>query len=108
MRRGFLFLGIAALLLEHPSARQVWQGMVPLLYVGVLSSGVGFTLQIVGQKKVSAPVASVAMSMEGVFAALAGWLLLGTALSPKEIIGCALMLAALLLAARSERDIQKQ
>ena len=74
------------------------EALVPLLYTAVMSSGVAYTLQIVGQKGVNPSVASLLMSMESVFSALAGWLILGERLSLREILGCALIFVAILLA----------
>lgn len=79
-----------------------WGGLLaswgPLLYVGVLSSGVAYTLQIVGQKGLNPAVASLIMSLESVFAALSGWLILSQPLSPREMAGCALVFAGVVLA----------
>jgi len=71
---------------------------IPLLYAAVLSSGVAFTLQIVAQNKLKPTVASLLMSLESVFAVLGGWVVLGEQLSPREIIGCFVMMAAVVLA----------
>ena len=71
---------------------------LPILYAGVMSSGVAYTLQMVGQKYVTASVASIVMSLESVFAALAGWILLNEVLSIREIAGCVLVFSAVLLA----------
>ena len=68
-----------------------------VLYAGVMSSGVAYTLQIVAQKKLDPTVASIAMSLESVFSALAGWVVLGQTLSIRELSGCALMFAAIVL-----------
>lgn len=69
-----------------------------ILYAGVLSSGVAFTLQIVGQKYAEPAVASVVMSLESVFAGLTGWLVLSEVLSERELIGCIIVLGAVILA----------
>ncbi|MBO4433124.1 MAG: DMT family transporter [Clostridia bacterium] len=69
-----------------------------ILFLGVMSGGVGYTLQIIGQKYAEASIASIAMSLESVFAALGGWLILSHALKWYEIIGCALVFAAIILA----------
>ena len=63
---------------------------IPLLYAAILSSAVGYTLQIVGQKGLNPTVASLLMSLESVFAALAGWLILRQHLTPRELLGCVL------------------
>ncbi|MBE6750731.1 MAG: DMT family transporter [Ruminococcaceae bacterium] len=71
---------------------------LPIVYLGIMSSGVGYTLQIIGQKYAEPAVASISMSLESVFAALGGWVILGNKLSPKEIFGCLLVFAAIILA----------
>lgn len=73
-----------------------------ILYLGVMSSGVAYTLQIVGQKYAEPAVASISMSLESVFAALGGWVILGNRLSIKEIIGCALVFIAIISAQTPE------
>ena len=70
---------------------------MPLLYAGLLSCGVGYTLQIVGQKGINPIIASLIMSLESVISALAGWVILGQVLSLKEIIGCVLMFVAIVI-----------
>lgn len=76
----------------------------PILYAGILSSGIAYTLQIEGQKYSEPAVASVIMSLESVFAALGGWILLAETLSPRETLGCALVFIAVLLAQIPGRD----
>ena len=73
-----------------------------ILYLGIMSSGVAYTLQIVGQKYAEPAVASISMSLESVFAALGGWVISGNALSGKEIIGCLLVFAAIIVAQISD------
>ncbi len=75
-----------------------WGAWIPLLYAAILSSAVGYTLQIVGQKGLNPTVASLLMSLESVFAALAGWLILRQHLTPRELLGCVLVFVAVLLA----------
>lgn len=70
----------------------------PLLYTGVMSSGVGYTLQIIGQKGLDPAAASLILSLESVFAAVSGWLILGQPLSPREMAGCGLVFAGVVLA----------
>ncbi len=72
-------------------------GLLPLLYTGLLSSGVAYTLQMVGQQGVDPAVASLIMSLESTFSVLAGWLILHSVLTARELIGCALMFAAIVL-----------
>ena len=69
----------------------------PLVYTGVLSSGVAFTLQILGQQHLPPAPASLIMSLESVFAVLAGWVLLHQTLRPIEALGCALVFLAVIL-----------
>lgn len=94
---GILSMGLA-LLFEQFILQQVLAAWVPLLYTGVISSGVGYTLQILGQRTVNPTVASLILSLESVFAALAGWVLLGQPLSLREVAGCVLVFAAVVLA----------
>lgn len=92
------FALVLALFLETFTWRDILSAWVPLLYTGVVSSGVGYTLQILGQRTVSPTVASLILSLESVFAALAGWAILGQALSLRELFGCALVFVAVILA----------
>lgn len=89
---------LTAFIVETPDFPALFRGWVPLLYAGVLSSGVAYTLQIVGQRHLSPTVASLLMSLESVFAVLAGWLLLRESLSGRELFGCGLMFTAVILA----------
>lgn len=88
---------IVALIVEKPDFSMVFLGWGPLLYCGVLSCGVAYTCQILGQKNLHPTVASLLMSLESAFAVLGGWLILHEKLSRRELLGCALMLAAVLL-----------
>lgn len=88
---------IFMLFLEPFDAAAFRLALFSILYAGVMSSGVAFTLQIVAQKKLDPTVASIAMSLESVFSALAGWIILHQTLTPLEICGCALMFAAIVL-----------
>lgn len=86
-------------LFENPSMADILLASKYILYLGIMSSGVGYTLQIIGQKYSDNPtVASILMSLESVFAALGGWILLNKALSDFEIIGCVVMFLAIVLA----------
>lgn len=75
-----------------------WNVWIPLLYAAILSSAVGYTLQIVAQKGLNPTVASLLMSLESVFAVLAGWLILHQRLTPRELLGAALIAVAVVLA----------
>lgn len=92
------FALVLTLFLESFTWRDILSAWVPLLYTGVVSSGVGYTLQILGQRTVNPTVASLILSPESVFAALAGWAILGQALSLRELFGCALVFVAVILA----------
>lgn len=89
---------IPMLLFEEPRWTGVAKCAMPLLYVGVLSSGVAYTLQVVTQKHLKPAVAAIVMSTESVFGALCGWAVLGERLSARELAGCALVFVATLLA----------
>lgn len=89
---------VPMVLFERPEIRQILLAWLPLAYAGVLSSGVAYTLQIITQKHLNPTVASLLMSLESVFAALTGWLILKERLSPKELLGCVLVFAAIILA----------
>ena len=82
---------------EIPDISNIPAAWLPLLYAGLLSCGVGYTLQIVGQKGINPVIASLIMSLESVISALAGWVILGQVLSPKEILGCVLMFVAIII-----------
>ena len=75
-----------------------WDAWIPLLYAGIMSCGVAYTLQIIGQKGVNPTVASLLLSLESVFSVLAGWILLQEKLGLREILGCVLIFAAIILA----------
>ena len=90
--------GILMFLFENPQIKDILEAYLPILYAGVMSCGVAYTLQIIGQKNIDPTIASLIMSLESVFSALAGWMLLGQGLSKKEIIGCSLVFVAVLLA----------
>ena len=85
------------LLFEHPSMSAVIAAAAPILYAGVMSCGVGYTLQVVAQNGVDPTIASLLLSLESVFSVLAGWVILGQKLSGRELFGCALVFAAVLL-----------
>ena len=90
-------------LFEQPTLPQLAGAAVAILYCGILSSGVGYTLQIVGQQNLDPTIASMAMCLESVFSALAGWLLLHQTLSATELLGSGLMFAAIVGAQLPDR-----
>ena len=79
-----LLCAVPMLLMERPSLSQIWSAWVPLLYAGVLSCGVGYTLQIVGQRHIDPTIASLILSLESVISVLTGWALLGQKLTLRE------------------------
>ncbi len=89
--------------IETPTFTAVTGAWMPLLYAGVLSCGVAYTLQILGQKNVNPAVASLILSLESCFSVLAGWVVLGEKLSVRESVGCAFMFAAIILAQLPEK-----
>ena len=90
--------GIPALIFENPNITNILQAWMPILYAGILSCGVAYTLQIVGQKGMNPTVASLIMSLESCISVIAGWLILGQNLSSRELFGCVLMFGAIVLA----------
>lgn len=91
-----ILAGIFMLILETPSWENIRAAAMPILYAGILSSGVGYTLQIVAQKDTQPTVASLLMSLESVFSLIFGWILLKEAMSGVELLGCVLMFAAII------------
>lgn len=83
---------------EQPSVALIVKHWFPLVYIGVFSSAIAYTLQIVSQKGSNPTVVSLLLCLESVFAVLTGWVILGDTLSTREILGCFLMFAAVLLA----------
>ncbi len=92
--------GIMSLIFELDviSVSNIISVIPEILYMGIVSSGIAYTLQIVGQKYAEPAIASLSMSLESVFAALGGWIITGNALKGNEIIGCLLVFAAIVLA----------
>ena len=90
--------GIGMLIFETPKIGAIADAALPILYAGILSSAVAYTLQIIGQKYADVTPAALTMSLESVFAALAGWLLLQEKMSAPEILGCVLIFAAIVAA----------
>ncbi len=88
---------IPMLLFEKPAFSAITDSWLPLFYAGVMSMGVAYSLQIIGQKVLEPTTASLIMSLESVFAALSGWLILNQTLSPWELAGCCLVFVAVIL-----------
>jgi drug/metabolite transporter (DMT)-like permease len=89
---------IAAELTEKIILESVLQAAVPILYGGVISVGMAYTLQVVAQRYAPPAHAAIILSLEAVFAAAAGWLILGEVMSARGMIGAGLMLAGMLMA----------
>ena len=87
-----------ALIFDKPTAEDLFAALLPILYAGLLSGAVGYTLQIIAQKNLQPTVASLIMSLESVFSVLSGWVVLRQVLSSRELVGCLLMFAAIVLA----------
>lgn len=90
---------------ENPNIYNLLQAYSPILYAGVMSSGVAYTLQIIGQKYTSPVMATLIMSLESVFAALSGWIILGEVFSIKEFCGCVLVFAAIIFAQLPKKSV---
>jgi drug/metabolite transporter (DMT)-like permease len=88
---------VLALLFEKPSWAALRAAAVPILYCGIMSGGVGYTLQMVAQRYTDPTVASLLMSLESVFAVLGGALLLHERMSGRELLGCVIMFIAIIL-----------
>ena len=102
---------ICMFIFEEPQITPILNCWKSICYSGIMSCGVAYTLQIVGQKYTDPTSASILMSLESVFAVLStvvlvacGWELTGGALSAREIIGCVLMFAAIILVQLPEKD----
>lgn len=97
---------IGMMIFEKPDMASILAAAGPIMYAGFMSSGVAYTLQIVGQKNLEPTLASLLMSLESVFAALTGWLILKQAMSCKEIIGSLLVFAGVILAQIPVKKVQ--
>lgn len=98
----FLFAGIISavcmFLFEAVDFAAIWSCILPLLYVGIFSCGVGYTLQILAQKDSNPTVVTILLSLESVFAVIAGAIILHQQMTAREYIGCVVMFAAVILA----------
>ncbi len=89
---------IVALAVESNTWEGIFQATIPILYGGILSVGIAYTLQVIAQKKAPPSHAAIILSLEAVFAAIGGWLVLDEQLGKRAIIGCGLMLLGMLVA----------
>lgn len=108
----FLVAGmISAVLMcftETPAIGAVLNAKLPILYAGVMSCGVAYTFQILGQKNYNPTVAVLILSLESCFSVLGGFLFLGERLSVRELLGCGLMFAAIILAQLPEKNVKDE
>ncbi|MBP3672416.1 MAG: DMT family transporter [Oscillospiraceae bacterium] len=103
------FLSVPFMFLtETPSMSAILPCWLPICYAGILSSGVAYSLQIIGQKDMDPTAASLIMSLESVFAALFGWLLLHEVMNPTELCGCLLVFTAVVLSQLPENMFRKK
>lgn len=93
-----ILCAVPMLVREQPRSGEILAAWMPLAYAGVLSCGVAYTLQVIAQKNTDPTVASLLLSLESVFSVLTGWVILGERLSGRELFGCALVFAAVILA----------
>ena len=100
---GAVTCGIIALIIERPTIDQLQNGLIPILYTGIMSSGVAYTLQIIGQRNFNPTIAAMIMSLESVISAVAsviaynlGFLSTDQSLTGVQILGCAIMFAAII------------
>ena len=93
----FVISTVMAIITENPSMDKIVSAIIPILYCGIVSGGIGYTLQIIGQKYTEPATASLLMSMESVFALIAGVVLLNEKMSIRELVGCIIMFAAIVL-----------
>lgn len=100
--------GMAMLVTENPDISNILAAWGPILYAGVLSSGVAYTLQIVGQKNYNPTVATLLLSLESVFSVLTGWAVLHQKLSARELCGCVLIFIAVILAQLPDKKEDKK
>jgi len=98
---------IAAVILEHIVLASVLAALLPILYGGLISVGIGFTLQVIAQKRAHPAHAAIILSLEAVFAFLGGAIILNELLTGKRIIGCALMLVGMLISQLWQRKLTK-
>ena len=100
-RDEFFITGALSMIIALFTEKIAWEGireaMIPILYTGILSSAVGYTLQIFGQRDVNPTLASLLMCLESVFAVLTGALILGEHMTLREDVGCVLMFSAVIL-----------
>ena len=104
----FMFCALTSavpmLMTETVSLGAVCSAWLPLLYMGILSSGIGYTFQLIGERGLPPAVAALIMSLESCIAVIGGWLILGQTLSMRETFGCIIMFAAIITAQLPGKD----
>ncbi|MBD5485871.1 MAG: DMT family transporter [Lachnospiraceae bacterium] len=98
---------LCSILLEHPDVGSILAAWQPICYGGIMSCGVAYTLQIVGQKGMNPTVASLILSLESVVSVVAGFLILHQTMNRRELLGCCLMVVAIVLAQLPDRSNQR-
>ena len=98
---------VVMFIFETPNISSIMSAWLPILYTGACSCGIAYTFQAIAQKDLQPAVASILMSLESVFAALFGWILLGQKMSVREIVGCFIMFTAIILAQLFDNDEKK-
>jgi drug/metabolite transporter (DMT)-like permease len=98
---------VTALLTENIMISNLQQAITPILYGGIFSVGIAYTLQIIGQKNARPSHAAIILSLETVFAAIGGFLILNERMGTREILGCLLMLAGMLSSQLLNIDLKK-
>ena len=98
-----VFSAVVMFLTETPTISGIVSAAIPIGYAGICSMGIAYSLQIIGQKHLEPTPASLIMSLESVFAALCGWLLLHERMSPAELCGCALVFSAVIISQLPEK-----
>ena len=92
-----LLMTVCMFIFENPEINAIMDAKYTILYAGIMSCGAAYTLQIIGQRYTDPTSATLIMSLESVFAALSGWIILSESLSIKELFGCTLVFAAVIL-----------
>lgn len=105
---GFILNLIFALIIESPiDISLVGENILPLLFLGVFSSGIAYTLQVIGQKNLNPGVASILLSLESVFGAIGGAIIFGETMTPRETVGCVIVFSAVILSQINIKKPQK-
>jgi len=88
---------IASIILETTTLQNIFDASVPILYAGIVSVGIAYTLQVVAQQEAHPSHAAIIMSLEAVFAVIGGWIVLDESIPLRGLIGCALMLSGMII-----------